>query len=317
MAFDNATRRKIVPLTSQSKPSGGGTISWQLPRTGLLARIYLPIRGTVSGSLTNPNALGMASIVRRVRLTANSGIDIYNTSGAGFHYLLREMCELENDIVPQSNARDAVTATTYNLDMVLPIQLNQRDPLGLVMLQSEQTVLTLSIDFEADATVATGATVTGTVQPFLELFTVPVNSDDWPPLNLVHQVLEDAQQIPAAGEFTYNWPRGNTYLQTIHGAGIGASGSDNFTRVQVKVNQSEYLMDVTPTYLDMERAYSTLAVREPGTIPIDLIGSAGLGTYDKLRDTINSALVTDLSTVITASGSGTFYTVRRQLVQLG
>ncbi len=51
-------------------------------------------------------------------------------------------------------------------------------------------------------------------------------------------------------------------------------------------------------------------------IPIDLMSSAGLGLYDRVRDTINSALVTSLDSVITATGAGTLFTMRRQLVNL-
>lgn len=318
MAFDNATRRKIVQLTTQSKPTGGGTVTFQLPRTGLLARVYLKIRGTVSGTVTTANALGFSSIIRRVRLTANSGIDVFNMSGAGYHYLYHNMQEDEHDVAPQSDGQVAVTATTFNLDMVIPIQINQRDPVGLIMLQSEQTVLTLTVDFEADSGVVLsgGGTLVATVTPYLELFTVPVDSADWPPLNMVHQTLEDATAVAATGEFTYTWPRGNTYLQVIHGLGYGHTPSDDVDRVQVRLNQSDYLIDVDVDWFDLERNYSAGTPRNIGQFPIDLMGSAGLGMYDKMRDTINSALVTDLATVLNATATGTLTTVRRQLVML-
>src|SRR5262245_25575050 len=106
--FDAATRRKIIPLTSQSRPTGGGTIRFTFPRSGLLARIYLGITGTVTGSLSAPNGAGFASIVRRVRVYLNSGVELFSVSGPGYHYLLRGMSELQSDEVPQSNARSAV-----------------------------------------------------------------------------------------------------------------------------------------------------------------------------------------------------------------
>ena len=317
MPFDSATRRKIVPLQIQTRPTGGGILRWNLPRSGLLARLYLGIRGSVAGTLSAPNAMGMASIVRRVRVQINSGVDLFSLTGPGYHYMFRGMQELGSDEVPQSNARDAVTATTFNLDMVIPIQINQRDPVGLVMLQSEQTLVQLEVEFEADTTVATGATVTATVTPYLEFFTVPVSRDDWPPLNIIHSVLEENRTVAAAGDAAYEWPRGNTYLQIIHGYGMGATGADNWNRVRIRTNQSDVFYDMVPLAMDIERNFSGfMQPRELGVIPFDLVGSSGLGMYDKLRDTINSAMTTDLETVLTTTGAGTLYTVRRQLIKL-
>ena len=311
------TRRKIIPLPTQTKPVGGGTTSINLPKTGLLASIFLAIRGTVSGTLTVPNALGFASIINRVRLTLNSGIDIYNVSGAGFHYLLRNAIGPEYiDPVGQSNALSAVSAAAFNLDMIIPIAINERDPLGLLMLQNEQTLVTLNIDWTADGTVATGATVAVTAIPYVELFTVPVDPQDYPPLNIVHQILEDQQAVSGAGDYAYNWPRGNTYLQVLHGFGIGAAGADNFSKFAVRVNQSDYLQNTDIPFLDLEYRRLRGRARPAGGIFVDMLGTSGLGNFGLTRDVFNSALVTDLASVITATGAGTLYSVRRQLVVL-
>jgi|SRR5215471_3434957 len=314
------TRRKILPLTGViTRPVGGGTYGpFTLPKTGLLARLYLALRGTIAGTLTVPNALGNASLISRVRVVANSGLDLYNVSGAGYHYLLRNALESEYiDPVSQSTATSAVTATTFNLDMVIPIAVNMRDPSGLIMLQNEQTIVNLYIDWLADASVATGATVTLTTGDlFMEVFTVPPDPQDWPNINIVHQCLEDQQAVPAAGDFIYNWPRGNTYLQMLHGLGIGAAGADGFSRANIRVNQSDYLQNTPPDYLDIEYRLMRGRARPLGSIFYDLAATSGLGCYALARDLVNSALVTDLATVITATGGGTLYTVRRQLLTL-
>lgn len=314
------TRRKILPLTGAiTRPVGGGTFGpYTLPKTGLLARLYLALRGAVAGTLSVQNALGMASIISRVRVVANSGLDLFNVSGAGYHYLLREALESEYiDPVGQSTARVAITATTYNLDMVIPIAVNMRDPSGLIMLQNEQTIVNLYIDWLADASVATGATVTLTTGDlFMEVFTVPPDPADWPNINIVHQILEDQQAVPAAGDFPYNWPRSNTYVQMMHGFGIGAAGTDAFSRAALRVNQSDYLQSTPPDYLDLEHRYFRGRARPAGAIIFDFAGSSGLGCYALARDLVNSALVTDLATVITTTGAGTLFTVRRQLLTL-
>lgn len=314
------TRRKILPLTSQiTRPVGGGSFGpLTLPKTGLLARMYLALRGSVAGTLTAPNGLGFSSIINRTRVQANSGIDIFNVSGAGYFYLLRNMLESEYvDPVGQTNGTTAVTATTFTLDEMIPLALNMRDTTGLIMLQNEQTIVNTYIDWLADTSVAGGATVTLTTGDlFLEVFTVPPDAKDWPPLNIIHQVLEDQQQIAAAGDFPYYWPRGNTYLQIAHGAGIGAAGADNFNRFAVRVNQSDYLQSTPVDYLDMEFRLQRGRARPAGGIFVDLLASSGLGCYGLTRDMFNSALVTDLASVITATGATTLYTDRRQLVVL-
>jgi hypothetical protein len=227
--------------------------------------------------------------------------------------------ETEEDVNPQSDARSVVATGAFNLDMVIPICLNQRDALGLFMLQSEQTIVTLSIDFATDAQVATGVTtLTCTVSPYLELFTVPANAADRPNLGTLHQILEDSQVISGAGEVAYQWPRGNRYLGVYHGIGMAQAGADNFSTVALRVNQSDYIFPgMDGKGFDIIRAYSVGVQRIAGTVLFDLMGSSGLGMYDKMRDTIDSSKLTDLATVIQASGAGTLYTIRRQLVQLG
>jgi hypothetical protein len=314
------TRRKIIVLPDQIRPAGGGTSSINFPKTGMLAAIHLAIRGTVGGTVTTANALGMASIINRLRVTLNSGIDVINISGAGAHYLLREVIGPEYiDPWGQSNARSAVTAAAFNLDLSIPIAINDRDPVGLIMLQNEQTLLTLSIDWASDASVVLtgGGTVTAaTCSPYVEVFTVPVDPQDYPPLNILHQILEDQQQVSGAGDYTYNWPRGNTYLQILHGMGIAAAGVDNFSKFAVRVNQSDYLQQTDIKYLDLEFRRLRGRVRPAGGIFVDLLATSGLGNFGLTRDVFNSALVTDLASVITASAAGTLFTVRRQLVVL-
>lgn len=315
MPFQENTRRKMIPLTVQTKGTTN-PLQWDIPKTGLLAGLFLNITGAVAGTLSAPNALGMSSIVRRVRVITNGGIDLVNISGAGYTYLLRDHLEDYIDVVPQNTGRVAVTATTFNLDMYLPIALNARDALGLFMLQNEQTLVQLQVEFETDSVVATGATVTATVRPVAEVFTVPVDPKDWPPLNTVQQVLEDSRAIAATGIVDYAWPRGNTYVQVLHGYGIGATPADNWTQAQLLVNQSEVIYDYVPGTLNIEYTKMHGRARVLGVIPFDMIGTSALGTLGSSRDLLYSGLITDLVSRINFSATGTLYTVRRQLVTL-
>lgn len=327
--FVLSSRLKEIPLAplipSGSTPAAATTYNLQLPKTGFLAYIYLSVRGSLAGTLSGPNALGFASVERRLRLTANSGVDLINISGAGYHYLLSECLESEYfQAQGQDNGRTAVSATTFTLDMVLPIMINQRDPIGLLLLQNEQSILTLSMDVEAPTTLATGATYgTLTAIPYLQLFTVPPDPRSWPRLDLVHSIIEEQQSITGTGDQTYNLPRGNVYLQLLQGLGIAATGTDSWSTTQGtvvykwRVNQSDYIVQSSTDYMDMLHRYYRGRARPLGGIyVIDQLASSGLGCYGQARDLFNSALVTDCATVLTNTGTGTMYILRRQLISL-
>jgi len=316
MSFQDSTRRKLIPLTAQAK-GATAPLQWDIPKTGLLAAIHVNIAAAVAGSLSAPNIYGFSSIVRRVRVVTNAGIDLINITGPGYFYLLQNMLEGYQIATPQNVGGTAITAISCNLDMVLPIALNARDPIGLFMLQNEQTLVQLQVEFEDDATVATGATVTATVTPAIEVFTVPVDTTDWPPLNVVQQTLEDTRAITAVGDYDYSWPRGNTYIQVAHGYGCLATPAEHWSRARLIVNQSETLMDYTPGQMALEWNRSHGRARGLGVVLFDLIGTSALGTLGSSRDLMYSAAVTELLSRITiAAQPHTLRTIRRQLVSL-
>lgn len=319
LPFDSVTRRKEIPMTTMLRPTGGGTTQQQLSKAGILAGLFLRITGTVGGTVGTVNALGMSSIIRRVRLTANSGVDLINISGPGYHWLLRDMLDSEYvDPGNYTNGRSAVTATTATIDMYLPISVNMKDTVGLFMLQNEQSILTLTVDWETDANVtSTGTFANFSCIPYMVSFTVPNDPRSWPSFKRVHQILEETQAVIGTSENTYAWQRGGTILQVIHGLGFGVSGTDAWTRLKWRVQQSDYIMDIGPDMATMEFSQLRGRTRPAGVIPIDLIGTSGLGNYGKARDLFNTNKVTDCNTLVTPTGNGTLYTVRRQLLTIG
>lgn len=320
--FDMSTRLQVVKQAQIARPAGGGlSPGFQIPTNGLLAGILLAIRGTVGGTVGTVNALGMSSIVRRVTLTLNSGTVVFSMSGPGYHYLYTPVIDSGYvGVLPSTvNARSAVTATGAVCDMFIPLQVNMRDPIGLLLLQNRQTILTLGVEWEADANVtSTGTFANFYAQPYLLVFSVPPDPMSLPPLRYIHQVLEDSRAIAGAGTLAVDVPRGNTYERIIHGAGIGVSGSDAWSAAQMRVNQANYIFDTDVQSQDMLWAlyHGTARARVPGFIGFDMLSSSGLGSYGTTRDLYDSDMTTDLQTVLTFTGATTLYTVREQLVDL-
>lgn len=319
------TRRRFLPLETKSVSSGGADrLIWNLPKSGILSSIYLKARVTVTGTLSNQNPLGGAAIIDRVRVNVNSGVDLINLTGPGYHYGIAYLLNEYGLGAVSPNAQAAIAAnTTYVLDLWLPIAVNNRDPIGMVLLQSEQVAVQLVVETLAAGQVATGATLSGSVTPYLETYTVPADPGDLPPLNIAHQILEETTGITATGDFTYYWPRGGQYLAIIHMLGIAAGGgTDKWSQCRIRVNQSDTIEVHEPATqdflfsLNVTGAGTGLAVRPKGVMLLDFIGTSGLGTYGLARDMINSALVTDIATVITVTATDTLRTIRRQLLPL-
>lgn len=319
--FQQSTRLKYVNVTTLTKPVGGGITQIDIPKSGLLHRLYLRISVTTAGALSVLNPYGISAAIRRVRLTLNSGIDLINISGPGYHWLLRDMVDNFLDVSAQSTARNAIlTATTYNLDMVLPVSLNAKDAIGLVMLQNEETLATLVIDWESDANLATGMTLTGTCTPMMAVFEVPQDPRSYPDLSVLQQIIEDSVAVPAGADYTYNWQRGATYLGTYH-----LMQANGFTRAVLRAQQSMILADLDAGRMVAlqnsinERDLTLSGGAITGSdkrIFWDFSGTDGLGMFGVGRDVIDSSRLTDLATVITPAGVATLTTVRRQLIRV-
>jgi hypothetical protein len=321
--FEISTRNKRLRLGPIAGIATGGIAPpVELPKTGFLARLWLNVAYVMGGTVNTPNTLGIACAIRRVRVTTNQGTDVVNISGVGYGYLLQNACEIGgvNGRQPQNQFNTAVSAATFNIDMVIPIMLNLHDLVGLIMLQDEQLQILLTIEWETQ-TVIGGSTATMTsasVTPMLEFFTVPPNPGSYPHLGTIQQIIEDQLPVAATGDYIYNIPRGNAYLQLLLGFVLGVSGTaaDSWNRLILRINQGDILYDYTPTQMTQLVGYMYNLTRGLGALYIDLASNDGLGTFGSARDFINSALLTDFQFVLTATATGTIYLIRRMLLPL-
>lgn len=315
--FDNNTRLRTKVQPSITRPTGGGLTSFSLSKVGLLKGIHLGITGAItSGGLSALNAAGKSSIVKRVRCSVNNGNMVFSVSGVQFHWILRDFIDGYYNPFPGGDGRSAVATGNYRIDMYIPIMINERDPIGLFLLQNEQTVVTVEIEWESDVTVATGiTTLTGTAVPTLEFFQVPQYQADWPDIFTFHSIIGDENVVAqASGDYSYAWPKGNVYLQMLHGYGIGVSGTDSADKIILRANQTDTLYEHTPSYQDFLFADNHPTTRPAGVYALDLMGSSGIGAFGSARDQIDSASAADLYSILTVNAAKTLHSVRRMLI---
>lgn len=345
--FIDATRQNITELPKQSYASGG-RLYYTLPKVGLLSRLFITLSGTMTTTLgTGTAALSertVFNIFKRIRLVANSGSSIFDVSGYGT-YLINTIGR-KNSLLTTSPIDTGVGAlvyaggveagaNTWKAVLEIPIAINERDPIGLVLLQNNATQLVLEVDLNSEyatTDIAAPIKVTGNATAAfvgdigctMEYFTIPRNADDYPALNVIHQWLEQSDAISAAGAFNKSLLRGNTYMRLMHYATIGgALNSAAIEKLRILYNQSEVpytINQITQLALQRQRYGRDLP---KGTFVHDWYMSNGLVGLGNSRDFINSANVTEFQTEVNiASGTsvtaGTSFinTISEQLIKI-
>jgi hypothetical protein len=344
MSFETATRqniRKVAQLAFQS----GQRVSKDLPRTGLLANLYIRVEGTlvVTGSPTlNPNQYGRPyGLIDRLSVKTNNSTSIVDVSG---HALaLRNMIEdgAVFDALASSLPASDTANTAYQFGVAagsnpvaftlkVPIANNDRDLIGLLLLQNGETLVTVNLDWANESNLFTlnGGTVqfqNAYAHMTMEYFDVPVNKQDYPNLAVIHTLLEDATAITGTGTTEYQIPRGNIYQRLFHRVLLNNApcSPTDIDRIRLKYNQSlnPYAVD-GKDFLAIQR-YRYKRDLLKGAYVWDWSMSDGRAGFGSHRDLVNSAGVTDfISALDIATGAtlgtnnNTIYTLKEQLMPI-
>lgn len=346
--FIDSTRQNFTELPAQSYVSGG-RLYFPLPKAGLLSRLFLHISGTMTVTVgTGTAALSERNVwnmIKRIRLIANSGASIFDVSGYGTYLInnLQRYGQAPDKSIYDRNigteiysAGVANGANAWKFGLEIPVAINERDPIGMILLQNDATNLVLEIDFNSEYGVTdliapikvTGnstAAFVGKVGCMMEYFTVPRAKEDYPSLNVIHQWIEQQDAISAAGAFTKSLLRGNTYMRLMHTlTTAGALNTADVDKLRILYNQAEvpYTID-QQTQLMIQRSRYGMDLPK-GTFVHDWYYSNGLVGLGNARDFINSANVTEFQSEVqiasdatVTAGTSFVNTISEQLIRIG
>lgn len=339
MAFNRATRQNFLRAPSLTY-SAGDTVTSRIPPVGLLKRIILLFSGTLTVTLGGGTAaLGAEapfSLINRLRLTANGNTALFDTGGYGA--LLASLFSAygfsglggrpripDSATVPGPAATNMSAANyaagvssganTWRFGVEIPLGLSDdwREPIGLILAASPDTVLQLEVTWGASLYSTTASrnvpvTVTGaataaltnaSIIPFIEFFTVPALEADYPDLRRIHTWQEiGPQTIAAVGDQDVVLPRGNTLMRIIHNVWTNtAADGSNVTDRELRFNQNEVPYKTTrqfDAWLQRQRYVRDLP---DGVYAWDLWNSA------TPRDAINTLNLNEVTSRLTI-GSG-------------
>lgn len=316
-----------------------GTTKFRLNKVRLTNRVRVEVACDLtvthaSNTTYTPAALAPYTAIRRVAVDLNNGFNPFIVSGPEL-YMYSLMADHSSTLNRATSGRGkvvqplvasasgAVNKVRFLFD--LPMALNDRDPVSLIVTQNQQTSVDVTIDFATGAALLDGtAGYTATmsnivVTPLQESFSVPPVAEARPDIGILKLVQSTNESISGAKNMTVKLPTGMTfrklawYITDASGVGVADSAiSGNFELV---LNQSDTPYVIKPSILAAVNHEQFRNVLPQGMWALDM-SYQGMANYGGLRDYIDTEQLTEFWLRFNAPAAGNIVVVYEQLSKL-
>jgi len=336
--FAQATRQNFQTMPTQSVNAENTTIQFNLPKVRLLSRILLHVEATATLTSTNAtiatSAYSPYNILRRIALDLNNGFSPLVLSGQDLSLYSRlRMNQSILDISTNGKALNYVenVAAAGGHDcairFTLPIQctLNQRDQVGFLLLQNDESVVTLTVDVSTLAqayTLQGGDTVTFKnmkITPTLETYSIPNVPQAFPDLSVLKLTSSKSDIFQAGSTSVIKLPVGTIYrkilMKFVDNTGAALTDQSFTGNIDFVFNQADTPYSIQPQTLS---ALNHMQYGEPlpsGVYALDF-SDQGFVNYGGSQNYVDSEKLTELWVRFNASVAGTITVISENLARL-
>jgi hypothetical protein len=343
--FSQLTRKHIQQLSPVSA-SAESTVSFNLPKVRLGSRIRLLVEGTLnlkhaSETAIAPVTFAPFSFIKRVTVESNLGYKFFSLSGIQLYLynLLRagsdviapkidtatNVASVRNLSAMGKTASSSGTDNVFRINLDLPFVLNDRDPIGLLLLQNQETVITVTVEFGKAidlASTTTGFTAVMSnmlIKPAVETFSIPKMAEAFPDLSILKMVQSTTKTIGATGDVVLELPPGLTYRKLLvwyeDANGAGVPEKDLSGDFELVFNQADTPIKVNPYVLSgiNQSAYGNVL---PTGLWVFDFSDQGLPNYGGARDYIDTEDLTEFWFKFNATKTGKVVAIYETLAKL-
>lgn len=328
--FANATRQNIHTLPKQS---GGAndTLSWTLPKARLLSKIFLKVEAVFDAVSMTGNATmrHVHEIFSSISLDLNNGFSPFKISGEAINLL--NGCALAETIVgdaadPGNSDWATLDTTAKKATFFIEMQntVNDRDAVGLILLQNDSTYATLQVSV-GSGKIGSGSTASVlqsvTITPIMETFSIPATSPDaLPDLSVLKLCNSRLDAFPGSGENTIKLSTGTVYrkiiLKLTDDAGAPLKLADITSDIRLIFNQADTNYAIDPAALRMINYRSYGHSMPEGVYVLDFGSSQGIPNLAGTRDYIDSERLTEMWIRFNTSKAGRALIITETLARL-
>jgi len=322
--FNMNTRRNFQPVGTITGAENS-LVSFNLPKSKLLAGLRLSIAATLtathaSSTSYTPHEDAPFSFLKRVEVRLNNGFSPFAISGpalAEYNKTLRGIVPLSvaasgrGRVVQGVTSSSGGTTNAVRFLLDLPIMLNPRDPIGLILLQNEETLCTVDVSLGAVGDLApassgyTFAVSSISVSLMSDTFTLPASV--MPDISVLKLVQERTETL-INGENIIKLPTGLTYRKLgfiVYNATPARVADSGITgTLDVMFNQADVPIRIKPLELAAYNADSYGGALPQGSYVLDFSDN-GIANLGGARDYVDSERLTEFWLKINAAAAGT------------
>lgn len=317
--FAMSTRQNMHMLAKQTATIIPNTLQFSLPKARLLAGLYVKTKVTFPSKPEGIELEKLPYLIRRISLDLNNGFAPFTISGAEAR--MYNLVDLNSKTIKEEWYTKEVSETVYDINLFLPCTTNPRDPIGLILLQNDQTNVSLNIDLgmASECGIRTEPTKVE-IKVMTETFSVPAHANAYPDLSVLKLVNGRKDSLPTNGQQIIKLATGTIYRKLIFRL-VDADGNpmeveDITSNIDIVFNQADTNYSVDPEMLRMLNE-KQLGVELPkGMFVFDFSNSGGLPNLGGTRDFIDSANLNELWLRFTTTKIGKCEIVTETLARL-
>lgn len=337
--FAMSTRQNLQMMAKQTVTTPSTSMQFTLPKARLLSNIFVRVKAKIkvahaSETRISNNELVPYRIVRRYSLDLNNGFSPYSISGDGMA-LLNMIQPNANMILDKSSYFDCPNSfvaspggaeNEFMFTVQLPVTLNPRDPVGLILLQSEQTVTDLRLDIGNPIEMYTDGAEGFTIDlvsleatPMLETFSIPANSQAFPDLSVLKLCQDRTDTLTSAGQQIVKLSTGTIYRKLIlfitDEEGNPATADYVTSNLELVFNQADCNYSINPDMLRAKNAFDLGHDIPAGVFVFDFTNQ-GIPNFGGTRDYIDTEKLTEFWLRFNTSGKGKVKIISECLARL-
>lgn len=340
MYFAQATRQTFQTLPSKRVDTEQNTVQFDIPKARLLSKIILEVEAVAtlksSAATIALDPMSPYGVLRRISLDLNNGFSPFIVSGKDMY--LYSVNRLNPDVLnAQSNPRGlnyvenkasvAGVDARIKFQIVLPVTLNDRDAVGLVLLQNEETNVTLTLDVGLlkDAYVlntGTNDSVTFkslSITPVVETYTVPPSDIARPDLSVLKIVQSKADTFAGNGQNIVKLNTGTIYRKLVmyfqDDKGLPLKDADFNGNIELVFNTADVPISIKPSVLAAKN-HSDLGFTLPEGVYVFDWSNQGIPNLGGTRDYIDTERLTEFWVRFSTTKAGKLTVVPETLSRL-